>query len=274
MFGLKDAKNVQVIVSCMNETVVSTRSVTCEDGSALFEEIFSWSVSLKDVGRFSSLGIVCFEIFNAQESEPLLITTVEVSVKMLLEEGNVERVEPLRLQDECGVALDLRIGVFSEKGLFHSLNRFKQHWKLRRVEISFWTRLFSSCLAGVCLFVGAQLVDSDLYLGLTDVVVGSIMGSIMWSHAMSWAGIHILEILKFDVLGVPAIFSFLSFTIMLALWLVLARASDSKWVCAHIVTTGMTGLTFLLFLLAEVRKEPGSGWLRNLFKRSKQYSLD
>jgi hypothetical protein len=268
--GLENDVDPYVVVSSMGEMAHRTEFQIHPGESALFEEPFTWSVSHKDIDKFKSTGKVRFEVFNLKGADysagDATLGAVEIPVAEIFTEGQVERVEALRLRTKKGIVINVKIGVFSEHFFFQSMNRFHQYWRLRKTEVSFWARVLSIFFVVYCLFSGLRYFDmvSKWAIGVTDIVVGCVIGFNILPHMLYWVGIPWLEKLKVDSLFAMMTLYFSCGSSMLTVWR-LVGPSQIPEVIDHLVLSGLAFLLGALFLVGEFRNEPGASCLGSLF---------
>jgi hypothetical protein len=237
--------------------------------TAMFEEMFTWSVSPRDIEKFKSTGKVRFEVFNLKgadysAADPTL-GAVEIPVSELFSEGQVERVEALRLRTKKGVVINVKIGIFAEHFFFQSMNRFAQYWRLRRREVSFWSRVLSIGFVLYALWSGLRYFDNvnHFALGVTDIVVGAVIGFNIFPHMLYWVGIHLLDRIKVDSLFAMVSLYLSCGSAMITVWRVFGP-SNIKEVIDHMILIGYVFFLGLLFLVGELRNEPGASCFGSL----------
>jgi hypothetical protein len=268
--GLANDVDPYVVVSSLGEMAHRTEFQFHPGENAVFEEPFTWSVSPKEMEKFKSTGKVRFEVFNMKGADysaaDATLGAVEIPVSELFTEGQVERVEALRLRTKKGVVINVKVGIFAEHFFFQSMNRFNQYWRLRRTEISFWARVLSIGFVFYALFAGLRYFDevSHWALGVTDIVVGCVIGFNILPHMLYWVGIHILDRIKVDSLFAMMSLFFSSGSAMVSVWRFLGPSNGSEAV-DHLVLTGFAFLLGVLFLVGELRNEPGTSCLGSLF---------
>ena len=267
--GLDSDVDPYVVVSSMGEMAHRTDFRIHPGDTAIFEELFTWSVSPRDIEKFKSTGKVRFEVFNLKGADysagdPTL-GAVEIPVSELFTEGQVERVEALRLRTKKGIVINVKIGIFAEHFFFQSINRFAQYWRMRRSEVSFWTRFISIGLVTYCMLTGLRYFDQPSHwaVGITDIVVGCVIGFNLLPHVLYWVGIHVLDRIKIDSLLSWVMLYFSCGSSMITVWRFLGP-SNVQEVLDHMILIGLTYFFGLLFLIGEFRNEPGASCLGSL----------
>ena len=268
--GLGNDVDPYVVVSSMGEMAHRTEFNIHPGETAVFEEAFTWSVAPRDVEKFKSTGKIRFEVFNMKgagySASDATLGAVEIPVSELFTEGQVERLEALRLRTKKGVVINVKVGIFAEHSFFQSMNRFNQYWRLRRTEISFWARVLSIGYVVYSILTGLRYFDilSHWALGVTDIVIGSIIGFNILPHILYWVGIHLLDKLKVDSLFAMMTLYFSCGSAMITVWRFMGPSQIPE-VFDHIILIGLSFFLGGLFLVGEFRNEPGSSCLGSLF---------
>lgn len=264
--GLSNEVDPYVVVSSMTEMCHRTEFKIRPGETCAFDEPFKWSVSAKDLDKFKQAGKVRFEVFNMKGvtyniADPSL-GAVEIPIPDLYVEGQVERMEALRLRTKKGIVISVKIGIFAEHFFFQSFNRFVQSWKLRQREVSFWTRVLSIAFSVLSILVGLYYIEASEFkaIGITDIVVGSVVGAIMLPHIMHWLGITFLDGIKMDSLGASSSLYATCGSTMFAIWKWVGP-SDPFNCLGHFLLIGGVFLGALLFFIGDLRGEPGSSCL-------------
>ena len=268
--GLANDVDPYVVVSSMSEMAHRTDFIIHPGETATFGEAFTWSVAPRDVEKFKSTGKIRFEVFNMKgtgyaASDPTL-GAVEIPVSELFTEGQVERVEALRLRTKKGVVINVKVGIFAEHSFFQSMNRFNQYWRLRRTEISFWARVASIFYVVYSILTGLRYFDelSHWAIGVTDLVVGSVVGFNILPHTLYWVGIHLFDKIKVDSLFAMMMLYVSCGSSMISVWRFFGPSNIHE-VVDHLVLVGLSFFLALCFLVAEFRNEPGASCLGSLF---------
>lgn len=268
--GLANDVDPYVVVSSMGEMAHRTEFQIHPGESATFEETFTWSVSPKDIEKFKSTGKVRFEVFNMKGADYSAgdgtLGAVEIPVSELFTEGQVERLEALRLRTKKGVVINVKVGIFAEHFFFQSMNRFHQYWRLRRTEVSFWARVLSIGFVFYALLSGLRYFDMKDHfgVGVADIVVGCVIGFNILPHLLYWVGIHLLDKIKVDSLFGMMTLYFSCGSSMITVWRFLGPSAIPE-VVDHLILTGLAFLLGALFLIGELRNEPGASCLGSLF---------
>jgi hypothetical protein len=261
--GLSNEVDPYVVVSSMTEMCHRTEFKIHPGETCVYNERFTWSVSANDLEKFKQVGKVRFEVFNMKGTTYALtdssLGAVEVPIPELYVEGQVERMEALRLRTKKGIVVSVKIGIYAEHFFFQSFNRFLQSWKLRQREVSFWTRVVSIGLSVGAILVGLYYLHESEYksLGITDIVVGSIVGGTILPHVMHWLGVTILDVVKMDSLGACMSLYMTCATSMFAIWKWIGP-SDPLNCIAHFLLIAALLLGAILFFVGDLRGEPGS----------------
>jgi hypothetical protein len=265
--GLPDRITPYVSVSVLGELMHRTDFLVPTGRLCTFNESFRWSVSYRDMRRFRSEGLIKFELCDMKGEDydisdrPIL--QVPIPVRDLYVEGQVERMEPLSLTRgggaSNGVVMRVRLGIFSEHYFYQSLNRFIQSWRLRRTEISFWTFFISipiSIILVVC-GVGALPYPSRRVCGISDIVTGSLFLFLLLPHLLHWVGSTFLDKIRLEGLlsWASLCASTASTLVTVYKWVGPAEPVD---VWYHFVGITWTALSVVLFVLSELRNEPGA----------------
>jgi hypothetical protein len=264
--GLSTTVDPYVVVSSMGEMCHRTSFKLRPGETAQFNELFAWSVAPYEITRFKQAGKVKFEVFNMKEvgysvMDPSL-GAVEIPISELYVEGQVEKLEGLRLRTKKGVVINVKVGIFAEHFFFQSFNRFLQSWRLRQREVSFWARVLSIILSTFLIFSGLIYLETPncRSIGVTDVCVGAIIGAILVPHVLHWIGSTFLDILKLDSLLSTASIYLTCASVMGGVWRYLGP-SDPLEVAGHFGLIGCVGFGALLFFIGDLRGEPGASCL-------------
>jgi len=264
--GLADDVDPYVVVSSMNEMAHRTDFRIRPGESATFDETFTWSVSPADLEKFRTAGKVRFEVFNlkgaAYSAADPSLGAVEIPVSELYTEGQIEKIEALRLRTKKAIVINVKIGIFAEHFFFQSMNRFAQYWRMRQREISFWARFFSIPLSVYCIFTGLKYFErtNEKSMGITAIATGSVIAFTMLPHVLYWVGIRWLDAIKLDSL--LSTFSLYTSCVsaMITVWR-LFGPSDPIEVLDYFVTMLVMGVLALLFLAGDLKGEPGASCL-------------
>ena len=264
--GLSNDVDPYVVVSSMGEMAQRTEYRIRPGDTAVFAEAFAWSVSYKELDKFRSTGKVRFEVFNMKGggysvADPSL-GAVEIPVTELYTEGQIERVEALRLRTKKGVVINVKIGIFAEHFFFQSLNRFVQYWRLRQREVSFWARVFSIPLTVFLLLIGLDYFSTKTsrVLGITDISVGAVIGFTTLPHMLHWVGISFLDVIRMESL-LSAFSLYGSCISTMAAISKYFGPSDPLDSLSHILLMAGVGVVALMFLVGDLRGEPGASCL-------------
>ena len=264
--GLSNDVDPYVVVSSMGEMAKRTEFRIRPGDSAVFEESFTWSVSPKDLDKFRSSGKVRFEVFNMKGggysvADPSL-GAVEIPVSELYTEGQIERVEALRLRTKKGVVINVKIGIFAEHFFFQSLNRFVQYWRLRQREVSFWARVFSIPLTGFSILFGLEYftTKTSRVLGITDISIGAVIGFTILPHLFHWVGITFLDVIRMESL-LSTFSLYVSCVSTMAAISKYFGPSDPLDALAHLILMIALSALSLMFLVGDLRAEPGASCL-------------
>jgi len=261
--GLANDVDPYVVVSSMTEMCHRTEFKIHPGETCTYNESFSWSVSAVDLEKFKSTGKVRFEVFNMKGTTYALtdssLGAVEIPIPELYVEGQVEKMEALKLRTKKGIVISVKIGIYAEHFFFQSFNRFLQSWKLRQKEVSFWTRVASIGLSVACILVGLYyLHETDLKtLGITEIVVGSIVGGLTLPHVVHWVGVTILDIVKMDSLGGLMSLYMTCATSMFGIWKYVGPSDPLNCVGYFLLLAALL-LCSILFFVGDLRGEPGS----------------
>ena len=268
--GLSTDVDPYVVVSSMGEMSHRTDCLMRPGEVGTFDEAFTWSVSPTDISRFRSVGKIKFEVLNLKGStyavsDPSL-GAVEIPISELYTEGQVERMESLRLRTKKGVVINVKIGVYAEHHFFQALNRFVQSWKLRQKEISFWTRIFSVFLVAILLSLGLHYLENSDWktLGICDIVVGSVIGAVLLPHVLHWMGITFMDPIRMESLFGGFSLYVSSASTMIAIWKYFGP-TDPALVIGHFLLIAALGFSALLYLAADLKGEPGASCLGRAF---------
>ena len=264
--GLADDVDPYVVVSSMNEMAHRTDFRIRPGESATFEEKFTWAVAPSDLDKFRTGGKVRFEVFNlkgaAYSAADPSLGAVEIPVSELYTEGQVEKIEALRLRTKKAIVINVKIGIFAEHFFFQSMNRFAQYWRMRQREISFWTRFFSIPLAVYCIFTGLKYFDTTDHkaMGITAMATGSVIAFNMLPHVLYWVGIRWLEAIKLDSLLSTFTLYLSCVSAMITVWR-LFGPSDPINVLDYFIGMLVMAFLALLFLAGDLKGEPGASCL-------------
>lgn len=264
--GLSNDVDPYVVVSSMGEMAHRTEYRIRPGETVVFEESFAWSVSPRGLERFKSVGKVRFEVYNMKGggysvSDPSL-GAVEIPVSDLFTEGQIEKVEALRLRTKKGLVINVKIGIFAEHSFFQSLNRFVQSWRLRRREVSFWARVFSIPLSFFLIVFGLDYFSSKTsrVLGITDVSVGAVIGFTILPHMLHWIGLSFLDAIRMESL-LSAFSLYVSCVSTMAAISRYFGPSDPLDALAHLLLMMGVCVMALMFLIGDLRSEPGASCL-------------
>ena len=264
--GLPNDVDPYVVVSSMGEMAHRTTYRPRPGDTAVFEESFAWAVSPNAAYKFRTAGKIRFEVFNMKGAGYSVadgsLGAVEIPISELYTEGQIERVEALRLRTKKGVVINVKVGVFAEHSFYQSMNRFGQMWRLRQREVSFWARLFSIGLAVMLIFLGLEYFHEKDHrsLGLCDLVVGSVIGATLVPHVFHWAGITLLDMLRMESL-LSAWSLYISSASTMGVMSHYFGPVDPLDTLGHFLLIGATGLVAIMFLIGDFRGEPGSSCL-------------
>ena len=265
--GLPSDVDPYVVVSSMGEMAHRTEFIMRPGEVAVYDEPFTWSVAPNHLQKFRTSGKVRFEVFDMKGStysvaDPSL-GAVEIPVTELYTEGQIERIEALRLRTKKGVAINVKVGIFAEHFFFQSLNRFVQYWLLRQREYSFWARVLSIPLTVFLITVGLGYfysVGDYKTLGICDIVVGSLIGFSVLPHALHWIGIRFLDGIRMgSLLSASSLYLSCAST-MIAISRYFGPRDPLDTLDHFLLILAMCVVS-LLFLVGDFRGEPGASCL-------------
>ena len=251
--------SVYVSVSCLGRTIHTT-SIRKDEN---FNEWFSWSFRSKFYKQVKADHLV-FELYESKSGdEPspgdLKLASFEIPIQTLADAGlgvAVERdLTPSSPSSSSNLSLEISATADSVHSWVRKTDRFMRAWRRERTLISFYGRIISGLVAYYVAEPSlAAFKEGRMIVGWFHVGFGLYFASLMLPHYLDWIGITWLDKIKVDSL--PAIWA-VSFSQSAGM------QTANRWFENAFVWQDHYGLWAMggLFVLADLRGEPGCGWL-------------
>jgi hypothetical protein len=265
--GLTPARKVYVQVSCMGQVIFTTPII--DSDIAQFDASFSWSFR----GRKQDVILeedITFDVIEANRSHKTdhsdrSIFAQDVSMDTLLSVG-VGHLVTRTLSDHSGHSLEVAVGLYSNNHYMSLLDDLNVAAQQNRRKISFWTRLSA-------MPVGVFIIASSFKEAMKTVGLHS--KDSLWGRATATA-LPVVDMLT----GAYFLYaSFQGFKINGHINLPLAwsvclgvigyMSTAGRWLVVDVTGSHVWRLITVIalclgFLMADLRGEPGSGWLSYL----------
>jgi hypothetical protein len=204
---------------------------------------------------------VVFEVFSASDTKSFSLGTTEIAMDVLKERFPESVTRDLKSSD---FSLSVQIGLASVHAFFLHFDRFRRALFHNIRLLSFWTRLFALPVALWIAYDGLSRFRSGgrtgVYVqGLGQTVLGLYFLWFSVPFYLGYIGISVLDKFKNESLTF-AWGSALSISGYLAAthnWLLKDKEVTIMQRLVHIPL----GLVAVGYFLADIRGEPGSGWL-------------
>lgn len=175
--------------------------------------------------------------------------------------GSSSGMLSMLIETRQGWTLHAKVG-FSVAGSFEQqLLRFKQAWKVLSMQLSFWTRILCLALSISMCAIGVELMCQSVgtfAAGVSDVITGTLLGLMVLPHVLRWVGISVLDKLLYSE-SLMAMWSFCFSSVATGLTIYHIAGDGSVLTHkSHIALLICLGFAGLLFLISDIRQEPGS----------------
>jgi len=248
--GLEGKRKIYAQVSCLAETIATTPIV--ESDNTLWNTSFLWSFRGRKEGIVLKDDLT-FEVFEASHDTPKSsdkkLFSVDLAINTLLDSG-VGSETTRELFGPQGQKLHVTAGVYCNNKYFSIFDRLSVSWQNESRKISFWTRLLTLPIGLYLLYSSfvdarAAVAFQPRTLALVDALVGVYF---LWQSSQS----AFPQSLSFNWSLCLAVVGY-----MLAAGRWLEKSTDAS----HWVRVGSVAGLSVGFILADLRGEPGSGWL-------------